>query len=60
YYIPTSAHATRLSALCCGTFIESDDRNTSTSINKRGLCGEFDIRVIIDDEKYETGIKITC
>lgn len=58
YYISTAAN--QYSALCCGTFIESDERNTSTSINKAGLSGTYDVRVIIDDKKYETGIQITC
>lgn len=58
YFISTTAvpHL----AMCCGTFMDSDERNTRTFVNKAGLSGEFDVRVIIDDKKYETGIKVTC
>ena len=58
YFISTTAVPHR--AMCCGTFMDSDERNTRTFVNKAGLSGEFDVRVIIDDKKYETGIKITC
>ena len=27
---------------------------------KKGLKGTYDVRVIINDKKYETGVKITC
>ena len=46
--------------MCCGTFLDSDERNTKTSVNKTGLKGTYDVRVIIDDKKYETGIQIKC
>lgn len=58
YFISTTA-VSHL-AMCCGTFLDSDERNTRTFVNKAGLSGEFDVRVIVDDKKYETGIKIVC
>lgn len=58
YYISTTA--VPFLAMCCGTFLDSDERNTRTFINKAGLSGIFDVRVIIDDKKYETGVQITC
>jgi arylsulfate sulfotransferase len=58
YYISTTA-VSHL-AMCCGTFLESDERKTRTSVNKNGLKGSYDLRIIIDDKKYETGIKINC
>ena len=58
YFISTTA--VPFLAMCCGTFLDSDDRNTRTNINKAGLEGDYDLRVIIDDQKYETGIKIHC
>lgn len=58
YFISTTAVA--YLAMCCGTFMDSDERNTRTFINKKGLSGTFDVRVIIDDKKYETGVRITC
>ncbi len=58
YFISTSKN--KFNALCCGTFIEKDPRNITLNVNKAGLKGTFDVRVIVDDKKYETGIKITC
>lgn len=58
YFISTTA--VRHLAMCCGTFLDTDERNTRTSVNKIGLSGTYDVRVIIDDMKYETGVKITC
>lgn len=58
YYISTAR--TPFNALCCGTFIEKDARKVNYSINKAGLSGTYDVRVIVDDEKFDTGIQITC
>ena len=58
YFISTTA-VSHL-AMCCGTFMDSDERNTRTFVNKAGLTGTFDVRVIVDDRKYETGIRIVC
>ena len=40
-------------------YIQPDDRNTSTSVNKEGLPGTYDVKIIIDGKLYETGIKVT-
>ena len=58
YYIPTTATPNK--AMCCGSFLDTDDRNTRTCITKEGLKGTYDLRVIINDEKFETGVKIEC
>lgn len=58
YFISTSKN--KFTALCCGTFIEKDPRNITLSINKKGLSGEFAVRVIVDDQKFDTGIHIHC
>ena len=58
YYISTTSQPAK--AMCCGSFLDSDDRNTRIGINKAGLSGTYDVRVIINDKKYETGIKIEC
>jgi arylsulfate sulfotransferase len=58
YFISTAKN--KFAALCCGTFIEKDARKVRCSINKAGLSGTYDVRVIVDDKKYETGIKIEC
>lgn len=58
YYISTAS--VQYLSMCCGTFLESDERNTKISVNKEGLCGTYHVRVIIDDKKYETGVTVTC
>lgn len=58
YFISTAKN--KFNALCSGTFIEKDPRNITQSVNKAGLKGTYDVRVIVDDKKYETGIQITC
>lgn len=58
YFISTTA--VPFLAMCCGTFLDSDERNTRTAINKTDLKGTYDVRVIIDDKKYETGVQIHC
>ena len=44
--------------MCSGTFLPKDDREVTLTVDKEGLNGTFDVRVIIDDVKYETGLKI--
>ena len=58
YFISTAKSP--FAALCCGTFIEKDARKVKCSVNKAGLSGTYDVRVIVDDKKYETGIQISC
>ena len=58
YFISTAASP--FAALCCGTFIEKDARKVSCSVNKAGLKGTYDLRMVVDDKKYETGIKFEC
>ncbi|MGL4362611.1 MAG: aryl-sulfate sulfotransferase [Cellulosilyticaceae bacterium] len=58
YYIPTTAVPAK--AMCCGSFLDTDDRNTRTVVTKTGLKGTYDVRIILEDKKYETGIQITC
>ena len=58
YYISTTATPNK--AMCCGSFIDSDDRNIRFGVTKTGLKGTYDVKVIINDKKYETGVQITC
>ncbi len=58
YFISTARN--KFTALCCGTFIEKDPRNVTLSVNKEGLKGTYHLRVIVDDQKFETGIEIKC
>ena len=56
YFIPTTKRP--FLAMCVGTFLESDDRAVEYPISKEGLLGEYKISLIIDDKKYETGVKV--
>lgn len=56
YFISTSKG--KRGAMCTGTFLPEDDRDTRTVISKEGLDGEYRVKVIIDDKKYDTGITI--
>ena len=56
YYISTPATPNK--AMCCGSFIDSDDRNIRYGVTKTGLKGSYDVKVIINDKIYETGVKI--
>ena len=56
YFISTSAK--KFLAMCSGTFLPKDDREVTLNVDKEGLHGVFDVRVIIDEEKFETGIKL--
>lgn len=56
YYIPTSAN--KFSAMCVGTFEKLAKRAVKFNVSKAGLKGKFNIAIIIDDEKYQTGIEI--
>lgn len=58
YFVSTAKN--KFNALCCGTFIEKDPRSITLNINKEGLRGEYKVRVIVDDLKYETGITVSC
>ena len=58
YFISTAKN--KFNALCCGTFIEKDPRSVNLSVNKEGLNGTYDVRIIVDDKKYDTGIQIVC
>ena len=58
YYISTTAVSHK--AMCCGTFLESDERVTKTNVNKAGMKGTYEVFVVIDDIKYPCGISIKC
>ncbi|MCF0114691.1 MAG: aryl-sulfate sulfotransferase, partial [Erysipelotrichaceae bacterium] len=63
YFISTARSP--FAALCCGTFIEKDARKVTMSVNKAGLSGTYDLRVIVGEndgsiKKYETGLKVEC
>lgn len=58
YFINTAA-AYHL-AMCSGAFLEKDERVVKQNISKRGLSGKYEIKVLVEDAKYPTGISIFC
>ncbi|MDR0477170.1 MAG: aryl-sulfate sulfotransferase [Desulfobulbaceae bacterium] len=58
YFINTAAvlHL----AMCSGAFLEKDDRDVKIHISKLGLSGEFKLKLIVNDTKYQTGVTIYC
>lgn len=58
YYISTALHP-RL-AMCSAAYLEADADVKRFSLSKRGLSGKYEIKVIIDDKKYQTGISFFC
>jgi arylsulfate sulfotransferase len=47
-------------AMCSGAFLEDDDRELKHNISKRGLKGKYQIKLIINDKKFDTGVSIFC
>ena len=52
-------------AMCVGTFQKADSREVDTFINKTGLTGKYQVKVLAqvgeDAYKvYETGVVVTC
>nr|MBR5318269.1 aryl-sulfate sulfotransferase [Peptococcaceae bacterium] len=52
-------------AMCVGTFQKADSREVDTFINKTGLSGEYQVKVLVQDGEdsykiYETGVAVTC
>ena len=56
YFISTSKGIR--GAMCTGTFLPEDDRDTRTVITKEGLDGEYKVKLIVNDKKFETGLSI--
>ena len=57
YFVPTTRRP--FLAMCVGTFQEIDERAVEFPVSKQGLSGEFQLRLIVDDFKYETGVSVT-
>ncbi len=58
YYISTTATPNK--AMCCGSFLDSDERSTRTGVTFGGLSGHYKVSVIINDTKYNTGFEFDC
>ncbi|MFV0438577.1 MAG: aryl-sulfate sulfotransferase [Desulfopila sp.] len=58
YFINTAA-VVHL-AMCSGAYLEDDDRDVKIHISKKGLQGVFQVKLIVNDKKYQTGVSIFC
>ncbi len=47
-------------AMCVGTFQKADPRNIDVYINKTGLSGKYQVKLIAEEKLYETGVSITA
>ncbi len=56
YFVSTSAGPR--GAMCAGTFLPEDDRDTRNIVTKDGLEGNYELRILINDKVYETGVEI--
>ena len=56
YYINTTA--VPYLAMCSGAFLEDDDREIKMNVSKRGLKGKNEVKLVIDDAIYDTGVSI--
>ncbi len=54
YYINTAGN--EFFAMCSAAYLSSNAEIRRLSLSKRGFNGKFEIKVIVDDKKYSTGI----
>lgn len=47
-------------AMCVGTFQKADPRNIDVYVNKTGLSGKYQVKLIAEEKLYETGVSITA
>ncbi len=50
--------AKTFSAMCVGTFQKADPRNVDVFVNKTGLGGPQQVKLLLEDKIYETGITV--
>lgn len=58
YFINTAASYHL--AMCSGAYLEDDERTIKQNISKRGLSGCYDLKVLVEDKIFETGVRIFC
>ena len=58
YQMSTTPQA--LNATCAGDFIHPHLRNTALTVTKTGLIGDYDVKILLDNKIYDTGIQINC
>lgn len=58
YYISTARHSH--STMCVATYLDDDERMIWVPVSKTGLCGQYRVSLIIDENEYDTGAVITA
>jgi arylsulfate sulfotransferase len=56
YFSPTTKRP--FSAMCVGTFLGDDERAVVFPVSLEKLSGTFEISLIIDERKYDTGVTL--
>ena len=56
YFVPTTKRP--FLAMCVGTFQEADERAVEFPVSRKGLAGSYSLKLIIDDKKHDTGVKL--
>lgn len=51
--------------MCVGTFQKADSREIDTFVNKTGLSGNYQVKILVQVGEdmykiYETGVTVTC
>jgi len=57
---PITTVAQSFQAMCVGTFQKADPRNVDVFINKTGLAGKYQVKLIAEEKLYETGVTISA
>ncbi|MCB8817842.1 aryl-sulfate sulfotransferase [Desulfosporosinus shakirovi] len=55
---PINTVAQNFQAMCVGTFQKADLRNVDTFINKTGLLGKYEVKLVAEEKIYKTGVTI--
>ncbi len=57
---PITTVAQSFQAMCVGTFQKADPRNVDVYVNKTGLSGKYQVKLIAEEKIYETGVTISA
>ncbi|KGK86296.1 arylsulfotransferase [Desulfosporosinus sp. HMP52] len=57
---PINTVAQNFQAMCVGTFQKADPRNVDVFINKTGLSGKYQVKLVAEEKIYETGVTISA
>ncbi len=58
YYINTAANPGL--AMCSAAYLEKDADVNKFNLSKLGLSGKYEIKLVLDDKKFQTGVSFCC